>query len=76
MAAVLERPQARLAHAQRDDPHAIALRVADEQLRFWRAQGLGNRAIFAELGAGHAPPDCSRDDVVSLIAARWLGVAG
>lgn len=56
--------------------HDEALRVANEQLHFWRQQGLGNYEIFRELNAGVAPHDCVRDDLICLIAARWLGIAG
>jgi len=60
--------------------HDEAVRVADEQLRFWRAEGVSVTDIFRELNgpdtAGRLYFDhLSRDDLLCLIATRWLAVA-
>jgi hypothetical protein len=59
-------------------PHgrmAEAFSVAIEQLAYWRRIGVGNEDIFAELGA-EPRRSPSRDEMVSVIAAAWLGVVG
>jgi len=52
-----------------------AFSVALEQLAQWRREGVGNEDIFAEFGV-EPRRAASRDEMVSIIAAAWLGIVG
>ncbi|HLH51726.1 MAG TPA: hypothetical protein VKV96_20475 [Roseiarcus sp.] len=52
-----------------------AFAVALEQLAQWRREGVGNEDIFAEFGV-EPRRAASRDEMVSIIAAAWLGIVG
>jgi hypothetical protein len=58
------------------DPHAEAAAVAMEQLRYWRSEGVSNEDIYRVLTGAPAPHTITRDELLALVAAAWLGAAG